>query len=325
MAPSMQDLAVPAVVLGAGVALVLVRRFYFHPGICRSRRVMAGKTVLITGANSGIGKATAMELARRRARVIMACRDVQKGQQAVADIRKHTSDGDLVVKQLDLGSLASVRQFSEEILREESQLDVLINNAGVFQTPFLTTEDGFELQFGVNHLGHFLLTSLLLDLLKRSAPSRVVVLSSQLYRRGKIDFHNLNGEIYYDRSAGYANSKLANNLFTHELARRLDGTGVTVNSVSPGMVWTNLGRHVSHPLWKKVLFAPLAMFLVGTPWEGAQTVLYAAIAEELEGVTGRYFRQCQESSLDQVATDDGVAKKLWEISEKLVGSGSSDS
>ncbi|XP_066282842.1 retinol dehydrogenase 14-like [Branchiostoma lanceolatum] len=319
MAPSVHDLAVPAAVLGAGVALVLVRRFYFHPGICRSSRVMAGKTVLITGANSGIGKAAALELARRRARVILACRDVQKGQQAAAEIRKHTSDGELVVRQLDLASLASVRQFSAEVLREEPRLDVLINNAGVFQTPFLTTEDGFELQFGVNHLGHFLLTALLLDLLKRSAPSRVVVLSSQLYRRGKIDFHNLNGEIYYDRAAGYANSKLANNLFTHELARRLEGTGVTVNSVSPGMVWTNLGRHVHHPLWKKVLFAPLALFLLGTPWEGAQTVLHAAVAEELDGVSGRYLRRCKESPLDQAATDDGVAKKLWEVSEKLVG------
>nr|XP_002730785.2 PREDICTED: retinol dehydrogenase 14-like [Saccoglossus kowalevskii] len=281
---------------------------------------MAGKTVLITGANCGIGKATALDLAKRQARVIMACRDLKSGETAARDIRRNTQNGELVVKHLDLSSFQSIRDFSSEILKEESRLDVLINNAGIFQCPFMKTVDGFEMQFGVNHLGHFLLTNLLLDLLKASAPSRVIVVSSSLHKRGVIHFENLNmTEENYDKRAGYSNSKLANVLFARELAHQLDGTGVTSNCLHPGIVWTNLSRHVSPSRLVVLLFRPLIWLFLKTAHQGAQTSIYLAVDPELEKVNGKYFGDCYEKPFHPVAQDEGVAKKLWDISEKMTG------
>ncbi|CAJ0965053.1 unnamed protein product [Ranitomeya imitator] len=251
-----------AVALGGG--LILVARRLMSSGSARSAAsaLMQGKTVIITGANCGIGRATAAELLRLQARVILACRDPEKAEEAARELREETGDsGEVLVKRLDLSSMASVRRFCQEVVRrktaakthtqqvhvastgyigglstalqnaidkplmpEEPKLDVLINNAGVFQCPYTKTEDGFELQFGVNHLGHFLLTHLLIGLLKSSAPSRIVVVSSKLYKYGEINFDDLNSEKDYSRSFAYSRSKLANILFTRELARRLDGT-----------------------------------------------------------------------------------------------------
>uniref|UniRef100_A0A8C0G5A3 Retinol dehydrogenase 14 n=1 Tax=Chelonoidis abingdonii TaxID=106734 RepID=A0A8C0G5A3_CHEAB len=203
--------------------------------------------------------------------------------------------------------------------KEEPRLDVLINNAGIFQCPYMKTEDGFEMQFGVNHLGHFLLTNLLLGLLKSSAPSRIVVVSSKLYKYGEINFEDLNSEISYNKSFGYSRSKLANILFTRELARRLEGTGVTVNVLHPGIVRTNLGRYMNIPLLAKPLFNLVSWAFFKTPLEGAQTSIYLASSAEVEGVSGKYFGDCKEEELLPKAMDDLVARKLWDISEVMVG------
>lgn len=285
--------------------------------------LMHGKTVLITGANSGLGRATAAALLRLGARVIMGCRDRERAEEAAGQLRRELREaagaGELVVRELDLASLRSVRAFCREVLQEEPRLDVLINNAGIFQCPYTKTEDGFEMQFGVNHLGHFLLTNLLLGLLKNSAPSRIVVVSSKLYKYGDINFEDLNSEQSYNKSFCYSRSKLANILFTRELARRLEGTNVTVNVLHPGIVRTNLGRHIHIPLLVKPLFNLVSWAFFKTPVEGAQTSIYLASSPEVEGVSGRYFGNCKEEELLPKAMDESVARKLWDISEVMVG------
>ncbi|XP_028578134.2 retinol dehydrogenase 14 [Podarcis muralis] len=309
----------PAAAAGKGSATAAAAA-----ALCR----MEGKTVIITGANSGLGRAAAAELLRRRARVIMACRDPARAEEAARELRAEMGlssrergggRGELVVRQLDLASLGSVRRFCQQVLQEESRLDVLINNAGIFQCPYMKTEDGFEMQFGVNHLGHFLLTNLLLGLLKSSAPSRIVVVSSKLYKYGEINFDDLNSELNYNKSFAYSRSKLANILFTRELARRLENTGVTVNVLHPGIVRTNLGRHIHIPLLAKPLFNLVSWAFFKTPLEGAQTSIYLASSPEVEGISGKYFGNCKEEQLLPNAMDDLVARKLWDISEVMVG------
>lgn len=203
--------------------------------------------------------------------------------------------------------------------QEEPKIDVLVNNAGVFQCPYTKTEDGFEMQLGVNHLGHFLLTHLLLDLLKASAPSRVVVVSSKLYKYGHVDFEDLNSERKYDRAFCYSQSKLANLLFTLQLARQLEGTGVTANALTPGIVRTRLGRHVHVPLLARPLFRLASLLFFKSPLEGAQTPLYLACSPEVEGVSGKCFADCEEEELMAKATDEQAAKKLWDTSRRMVG------
>ncbi|XP_040279145.1 retinol dehydrogenase 14 [Bufo bufo] len=309
-----------AVALGGGLILVARRLMTGGSVQAAASALMRGKTVIITGANCGIGRATAAELLRQQARVILACRDPERAEEAARELREETGDsGEVVVKQLDLSSLKSVRRFCQEVVREEPNLDVLINNAGVFQCPYTKTEDGFEMQFGVNHLGHFLLTHLLLGLLKSSAPSRVVVVSSKLYKYGEINFDDLNSEKSYGRGSAYSRSKLANILFTRELARRLEGTGVTVNALHPGIVRTNLGRHINIPVLVKPLFNVVSWAFFKSPVEGAQTSIYLASSPEVEGVSGKYFGDCKEEELLPKAMDDLVARKLWDISEVMVG------
>ncbi|XP_075707042.1 retinol dehydrogenase 14 [Rhinoderma darwinii] len=309
-----------AVALGGGLIFVARRLMSSSSALAAASALMRGKTVIITGANCGIGRATAAELLRQQARVILACRDPERAEEAARELREETGDsGEIVVKQLDLSSLKSVRRFCQEVLREEPALDVLINNAGVFQCPYMKTEDGFEMQFGVNHLGHFLLTHLLLGLMKSSAPSRIVVVSSKLYKYGEINFDDLNSERSYSRSFAYSRSKLANILFTRELARRLEGTGVTVNVLHPGIVRTNLGRHINIPVLVKPLFNVVSWAFFKSPVEGAQTSVFLASSPEVEGVSGKYFGDCKEEDLLPKAMDDLVARKLWDISEVLVG------
>ncbi|XP_049508442.1 retinol dehydrogenase 14 isoform X2 [Panthera uncia] len=316
---------VAALLAALGGVLWLAARRFVGPSVRHGggdSGLMHGKTVLITGANSGLGRATAAELLRLGARVIMGCRDRARAEEAAGQLRRELrqaggpgpgSDageaGELVVRELDLASLRS----------EEPRLDVLINNAGIFHCPYMKTEDGFEMQFGVNHLGHFLLTNLLLGLLKSSAPSRIVVVSSKLYKYGDINFEDLNSEQSYNKSFCYSRSKLANILFTRELARRLEGTNVTVNVLHPGIVRTNLGRHIHIPLLVKPLFNLVSWAFFKTPVEGAQTSVYLASSPEVEGVSGKYFGDCKEEALLPKAMDESVARKLWDISEVMVG------
>ena len=287
--------------------------------VCASKARMDGKTVIVTGANTGIGKETALDLTKRGARVIMACRDLKKGETALNDIVEKTGSKNVVLKQLDLASLKSIREFAENVNKNEPRLHVLINNAGVMLVPELTkTEDGFEMQMGVNHLGHFLLTNLLLDLLKKSTPSRIVVVSSVGHEMftTKMKFDNINSETIYEKWDAYGQSKLANILFTRELAKRLDGTGVTVNSLHPGFVFTDLFRHPT--AWCYLIYFTIYLFGKRTK-QGALTTIHLAVSEDVEGVTGVYFVDCKPIGPSEAAQDDGAAKKLWEISAHLVG------
>ncbi|KAM9840036.1 retinol dehydrogenase 14b [Aulostomus maculatus] len=313
-----------AAVVGGGVLLVMRRLFPRQETVKLLRYpadTMRGKTIIVTGANSGIGKALVGELLKLQARVIMACRDQHSAAEAARDIRKHLGPnlGEVVIKHLDLASLRSVRKFCEEIHQEESKIDVLVNNAGVYQCPYTKTEDGFEMQLGVNHLGHFLLTHLLLGLLKESAPSRIVVVSSKLYKYGRINFDDLNSENNYNKAFCYSQSKLANLLFTLELSRQLEGTGVTVNALTPGIVRTRLGRHVQIPLLAKPLFYLASLFFFKSPLEGAQTPLYLTCSPDVGGVSGKCFANCEEEELMAKATDEQAAKRLWDMSKRMVG------
>nr|XP_032820950.1 retinol dehydrogenase 14-like [Petromyzon marinus] len=325
MGPGIQALAGTA---GCGLLLLVVllaaarRRLHGRPSpLALAACSMRGKTVVVTGANCGLGRATTLALARLGARVILAVRDSARGEEAAVELRRElgSEEAELVVRELDLASLASVRRFCARLEREEERLDVLVNNAGVFRCPYALTEDGFETQFGVNHLGHFLLTALLLPLLGRSAPSRVVVVSSALYKQGRINFDDLASERSYDPAAAYGRSKLANVMFARELARRLRGQGVTANALHPGVVRTNLGRHVSMPALARPLFNLLAWAAFRTPEQGARTAVFLAASPDVADVSGAYFGDCRQEELLPVATDDAVAAKLWEVSERLVG------
>ncbi|XP_053399651.1 retinol dehydrogenase 13-like [Mercenaria mercenaria] len=298
---------------------LLALKKYMAGGVCRSKAHMNGKTVLITGANTGIGKETAKDLARRGARVLLACRDITKAERAAEDIRKTTGNKNVVVYILDLASLKSVRQCANEVIRKETRVDVLINNAGVMWTPEWKTDDGFEMQFGTNHLGHFLFTNLLLDLLKKSTPSRIVNVSSRAHERGKINFDDLNSEKNYSRSEAYNQSKLANVLFTRELSKRLQGTGVTVNSLHPGIIKTELGRYMGITWWRKILLMPFFLLIIKNPIQGAQTTIHCAVSQELDGVSGKYFSDCAIKEEAPQAQDDEAAARLWKVSEEMVG------
>ncbi|CAK8674464.1 retinol dehydrogenase 14-like [Clavelina lepadiformis] len=285
-----------------------------------------GKTVIVTGANNGVGFETAKDLAGRGARVIMACRNMEKAEEAKQKILEEVKGADLVLKKLDLASLESVREFAQDINENESRLDILINNAGIMACPQWKTKEGFEMQLGTNHIGHFLLTKLLLDLIKKSAPSRIVIVSSLAYKWGSMSWDNMMHEKDYDPSRVYCASKLANVLHCRELTRRLEGTGVTCNSLHPGAVNTGLQSHVnesSHlPFFQRMIskvMMPIGQrFFFITPKQGAQTSIYCAIAPELDGVSGKYFNKCAEERLQAHALRDEDAKKLWEMSEEWI-------
>ncbi|KAM7421723.1 hypothetical protein PAMA_015730 [Pampus argenteus] len=298
-----------------------VLRRWIAGGVCRSSERLDGKTVLITGANTGIGKETSRDLARRGARVVMACRDLTRAEQAAEEIRHSTGNGNVVIRHLDLASLFSVRQFAKDFLDSEDRLDIMINNAGVMMCPKWLTEDGFETQLAVNHLGHFLLTNLLLPKLKSSAPSRVVTVSSIAHRGGRIDFDDLFfSRRPYSSLQSYRQSKLANVLFSRELAGRVGGSGVSSFCLHPGVIRTELGRHVQgwFPLLGALLSLP-SFLLMKTPWQGSQTTIYCAVTPGLETRSGRYFSDCAERETAPEGRDDVVAKRLWEESARLVG------
>ena len=302
-------------------------------------RDLRGNTYIVTGANSGLGLETTRQLARQGATVVMGCRRVAEGERAAGAIRAELPQARLEVLPLDLGDLASVRAFAETFTQRYTQLHALVNNAGVMNTPLGRTQDGFETQFGTNHLGHFLLTELLTDVLQASAPSRVVILSSFFHeramgRQGAIHFDDPNyHRRRYDGWEAYAQSKLANLLHAKELGRRLQGTGVTVASVNPGFVQTNLLK-LPVPQWlANSVVLPLLRGVGGmlTPWEGVQTTLHVLLAPEVEGQSGAYFSQKSRSHdrasraggwplrpPNPLARDEAVAERLWALSAGLV-------
>ncbi|XP_010888471.3 retinol dehydrogenase 12 isoform X2 [Esox lucius] len=275
-----------------------------------------GKTAIVTGANTGIGKATAKDLAKRGARVILACRDIVKAELAVHDITREIKGANVEARKLDLADNKSICEFAENIYNTEKVLHLLINNAGVAACPYSTTVDGYEMQLGVNHLGHFFLTFLLLDLLKHSAPSRVINVSSSAHAMGRINFEDLHSRREYHPIKAYTQSKLANILFTRELSKKTEGLGVTAYAVHPGVVNTELVRHVKSPLevmWKKF------SYFLKTPEEGAYTVLYCSLTPVSELVSGGYYSDCAQSATARNGRDDGTALKLWAVSCHLLG------
>ena len=277
---------------------------------------MQAKVCLITGANSGIGKATAVGLARLGATVVMVCRSRQRGDNALLDVKKKSGNNDVHLLLADLSSAAEIRGLADRFRRRFSRLDVLVNNAAVLTARRRVTRDGFELQFFVNHLAYFLLTNLLIDVLKTSAPSRVVNVASTAHSSGVLDFDDLQGEKHYRGWQTYANTKLANVVFTYELARRLEGTGVTANCVHPGVTHTGLLRGFSFVL--NVLFHVLQVFFK-SPDEGAATPIYLASSPDVTNVTGKYFRNKQPMGTSAVSNDEALQKRLWEVSESLTG------
>jgi retinol dehydrogenase 14 len=286
---------------------------------------MSGKYCLVTGANSGIGKEIALGLLKMGTHVTMVCRDPGRGKAALEDIRYRSGNESVNLIVADLASQRQIRAAAREYIDRYDKLHVLVNNAGIVMDNRVLTEDGVEMTFAVNYLAYFLLTNLLTGVLKNSAPSRVVNLSSMAHRAAKIDFDNLQGEKGYTRDASYAQSKLADILFTYELARRLEGTGVTVNCVCPGGVYSTLWEDSS-----KIVNGFFKLFMKGSE-EGATLPIYLACSPEVEGISCRYFQTKQHlkfqhvnphgtitrSSKETYKTD--VAKKLWTISEKLTG------
>ncbi|XP_017027094.1 retinol dehydrogenase 13-like [Drosophila kikkawai] len=280
-----------------------------------------GKVFIVTGSNTGIGKEIVRELAKRGGTVYIACRDLKRCEQARLEIVRESNNPNVFSRELDLNSLDSIHKFVAGFKREQDKLHVLINNAGIMRCPRRLTKDGFESQLGVNHMGHFLLTNLLLDVLKKSAPSRIVVLSSVAHTKGNINFSDLNSEESYDEIAAYSQSKLANVLFARELAKRLEGSGVTVNALNPGSVNTELARDWNSPkgYFIRYVLKPLMWPILKTPKSGAQNSIYLSLDPDLVKVSGRYFHNCQEEEPASAAQDDATARRLWVESEKWTG------
>lgn len=279
---------------------------------------MAGKTVIVTGANSGIGQATSHDLAKRGARVIMACRDMGACGRARDTIVKDTFNQNVSCKYLDLSSMQSIRRFAEEV-NKENRVDILINNAGIMMCKKAMTAEGIELQLGVNHFGSFLLTHLLLDKLKESAPSRVINLTSLSYKTANINFEDLNSDESYSESGAYKQSKLALVLSSKEYAKRLEGTGVTVNLVYPGITKTKISRHTdlnkSFISW--LVLGPVFWLVEKSPEEGAQTVIYAAVEPNIEKTNGKIFIDLEEQEIPYLRESDEVdGKRLFATSQK---------
>jgi NAD(P)-dependent dehydrogenase (short-subunit alcohol dehydrogenase family) len=279
-----------------------------------------GKTVVITGGNSGIGLETAVALARAGANVVITARDAERGKQAVADIKGRSGSDTVDLVVFDLGSLASTRAGAAELLDRCPRIDVLVNNAGVVLTERRETVDGFESTFAINHLGPFLLTELLLDRIKASAPARIVNVASTAHRgaRTGLDFDDLQATKGYRGMRVYGASKLANIMFTKELARRLAGTGVTVNAVHPGTVRTGYGRDGDSGGLLKVGLAIGSRFFL-SPEKGADTSVYLASSPDVAGVTGEYFIKRKVKKPSAAALDADAARQLWDVSQQLVG------
>jgi NAD(P)-dependent dehydrogenase (short-subunit alcohol dehydrogenase family) len=287
----------------------------------------SGRLAVVTGANSGLGEVTARELARAGARVVLACRNLQKGEAARRAIETAVGGAQLELEELDLASLDSVRAFAERFRGAHGRLDLLINNAGVMATPRRRTADGFELQFGTNHLGHFALTGLLIGTMEGRDDARVVTLSSPAHRTGRIAFDNLGGERRYFRWRAYAQSKLANLLFTLELDRRLRAAGSTIRSLGahPGYADTNL-QFAGPPLVDRLVMHVLNPVIAQSADMGALPTLYAATQPGLDG--GMYVGPDgfleqrgypKRASTSRAAQDENVARRLWDVSEQMTG------
>jgi len=278
---------------------------------------MQGKTVLITGATDGIGKITALRLAERGAHVVLVGRDPAKTERVVQEIKTATGSTEIESLIADLSSMQQVRDLADQFKRQHDRLDVLINNAGAMFFSRKETVDGLELTFALNHMAYFILTNRLLDMIKASAPARIVNVSSMAHYGRTINFDDLQNERRYSPQRVYGQSKLLNVLFTYELARRLEGTGVTANTLHPGVVATQFAANNWGPVGK---LARRVLNLVSiSPEEGAQTSIYLATSPEVEGVSGQYFDKCRAKESSPASYDQESQRRLWAISEQIAG------
>ena len=277
---------------------------------------MKNKIVLITGANSGIGKATAIKLATMGAHIVMLCRNKERGETARQDIIQTSDNKNIELILIDLADLISVRKAAEDIKAKYDHIDVMINNAGGYFTERKTSKDGYECTFAMNHLGHFLLTNLLLDELKAAVNARLINLSSDIHKKGHIIFDDLMTEKKYKGFGVYSHAKLANILFTKELSRRLHDTDITVNTLHPGIVRTNFtadsGRFIRFMM-------TIMGSLLKSPEKGAETSVYLASSKDVAGISGKYFVNRKEKKSSPESCNEEVAKKLWKMSCELTG------
>jgi NAD(P)-dependent dehydrogenase (short-subunit alcohol dehydrogenase family) len=277
---------------------------------------MTDKVCLITGGNSGIGKETAVGLAKLGANVVIVSRNMDKGEAAILEIKSRSGNQNVSLLQADLSSIDSVRELADDFRRHDKKLHILINNAGVYLPKHTVTEDGLEATFATNHLGHFLLTNLLLDLLKGNAPSRIINVTSSAHQGYKINFDDLQSEKKYSAFHAYGQSKLANILFTYQLAKKLEGTGVTANCLHPGVVRTGFGKDQGGLFSIAVrIISPFMM----SPEKAARAAVYLATAPELENVTGKHYTKGKEERSSKESYDEPTAERLWQESSKLTG------
>lgn len=281
---------------------------------------MDQKIAVVTGANAGMGKATAVALARAGMHVVMVCRDEGRGQAALAAVRAESAGADVALMLCDLADLTDIRRFCDALRAAYPRVDVLVNNAGVLSPTRRETKDGLELHFGVCHIGHFLLTARLLDRMKAGA--RIVVVGSVAHKAGGIDFDDIGMRKGYTMARAYARAKLCNMLFTRALARRLEGTGVAVNCAHPGAVVTAIGAnrgrgHDENTRLRRVAGRLLRPFLK-TPAQGAATAVYLAASPAVEGVSGAYFADRKRRRPSKKAMDEALAERLWVLSEEIV-------
>ncbi len=276
---------------------------------------LSGKTALVTGASSGIGLEASVKLAKYGAEVLMVARDPKRGEAARADVARRSGSDAVSLLLCDFASQAATRALADEVKRKAKRLDILVNNAGSVSSKRQVTADGIEQTFAVNHLGYFLLTNLLLDLVVASAPARIVNVSSIGHRQGTLDFDDLGFERGYGIMKAYSRSKLANVLFTSELARRLEGKGVTVNALHPGAVATHIWSHA--PAIARPLLAVAKLFMI-SPEEGGDRIVYLATSPEVEGKTGGYYEKNRLVTPARLACDATLASRLWTVSTDLV-------
>ncbi len=279
---------------------------------------LRGKNCLITGATTGIGRSSALALADLGAKLFLVCRNPKRADEIRAEITARTGRSDVEILLADLSSQAEIRRAASEFLSTGEPLHILLNNAGLVLTERRETVDGIEMTFAVNHLAYFLLTNLLLERIAASAPARIVNVSSDAHRfGGALDFDDLGATNRYSGMGVYGRSKLANLYFTRELARRLAGTGITVNAVHPGAVRTELGQNNDAPILK--LLTGLVRPFFRSPDRGAETSVWLCSAPEIAGVSGKYFSDCRERTPHRLANDQTAARRLWDESARLVG------
>ncbi len=274
---------------------------------------LKNKTAIITGATSGIGRVTAMAIAREGARLVLPLRDLDKGKTLREEIEKETGNASVEIMHCNLASFDSVRQFAEDFRKKYDSLYLLVNNAGLWEAKRKESDDGIEMNFAVNHLAPFMMTNLLLDIIKKSAPARIISVASTAHKYGKMRFSDLEGKKSWGSMQSYAQSKLANILFTRRLAKDLEGSGVTANCLHPGVVNTQLFNKLPGFIQKVS-----SLFMI-TPEKGAQTSIYLATSPDVENITGEYFDKRKIAKTTAHARDMQVADTLWEVSKEYCG------